>query len=313
MDKKLIVRLSNELGNQMFMYASSYAIARKLNRLLLIDNESAFLSRKNISKYGLGEFSISSKIADNENKYLGTKGYLKRKILKKIDLLKNNKSFFIEPRESNKITRFNKQIYNLNLSNSVYLEGYFETEKYFEDIKDIILKEFTFLRSEFYKKSMFFSILNKEDSVSICLRQNRFIEGKNQDNKSNRLKSEQFKNEQISYINKSIDYLKSMTKNPTFYLWSNDLKNIDISMFNSKITTVTHKEDFLSKVDQRSLDLFLISQCNHHVVIPSSFNWWGAWLSKREGKIICLPNDNLFSSFKVNNLDLWPVDWKVIS
>ena len=37
MDKKLIVRLSNELGNQMFMYASSYSIAKKLNRLLLID------------------------------------------------------------------------------------------------------------------------------------------------------------------------------------------------------------------------------------------------------------------------------------
>ena len=312
MDKKLIVRLSNELGNQMFMYASSYAIAKKLNRLLLVDDESAFLTRKNISKYGLGEFAISSKIANKENKFLGTKGYLKRKILKKIDLFKSSKSFFVEPKDTNKKTEFNDQIYNFKLSNNLYLEGYFESEKYFEDIKDNIHQEFTFLRREMYKKSMFFNILNNENSVSICLRQNRFIEGKNRNTEANRVKSEKFKKEQISYINKSIDYLKSIIKNPTFYLWSNDLKNIDITMFNSKVTKVTHKDEFLSKVDQRSLDLFLISQCNHHIVIPSSFNWWGAWLSQRIDKIICRPNENFFSNFKLNNRDFWPVHWRII-
>ena len=312
MDKKLIVRLSNELGNQMFMYASSYAIAKKLNRLLLVDDESAFLTRKNISKYGLGEFEISSKIANKENKFLGTKGYLKRKILKKIDLFKSSKSFFVEPKDKNKITEFNDQIYNFRLSNNLYLEGYFESEKYFEDIKDNIHQEFTFLRRDMYKKSMFFNILNNENSVSICLRQNRFIEGKNRNTEANKVKSEKFKKEQISYINKSIDYLKSMIKNPTFYLWSNDLKNIDITMFNSKVTKVTHKDEFLSKVDQRSLDLFLISQCNHHIVIPSSFNWWGAWLSQRVDKIICRPNENFFSNFKLNNRDFWPVHWRIV-
>ena len=39
MSNKLILRLSNEIGNQMFMYASSLAISKKLNRSLLIDNE----------------------------------------------------------------------------------------------------------------------------------------------------------------------------------------------------------------------------------------------------------------------------------
>ena len=312
MDKKIIVRLSNELGNQMFMYASSYAIAKKLNRILLVDDESAFLTRKNISKYGLGEFEISSKIANKENKFLGSKGYLKRKILKKIDLFKSSKSFFVEPKDTNKITEFNDQIYNFKLSNNLYLEGYFESEKYFEDIKDNIHQEFTFLRREMYKKSMFFNILNNENSVSICLRQNRFIEGKNRNTEANRVKSEKFKKEQINYINKSIDYLKSIIKNPTFYLWSNDLKNIDITMFNSKVTKVTHKDEFLSKVDQRSLDLFLISQCNHHIVIPSSFNWWGAWLSQRIDKIICRPNEKFFSNFKLNNRDFWPIHWRII-
>ena len=66
MKKKIIVRISNEIGNQLFMYASTFVIAKKLNRELLIDNETSFKSKKNISKYGLDNFNISSAIADDK-------------------------------------------------------------------------------------------------------------------------------------------------------------------------------------------------------------------------------------------------------
>ena len=91
MKKKIITRISNEIGNQLFMYASTFAIAKKLNRNLYIDNQSAFESRKNISTYALNNFNISSKIADDNYKFLGNRGYIKRKILKKIDIIKKEK------------------------------------------------------------------------------------------------------------------------------------------------------------------------------------------------------------------------------
>ena len=313
MDNKIIVRISNELGNQMFMYASCCGIAKNLKRLLLIDNESAFLSRKNISKYGLDGFNISCDIAGEEYKFLGLKGYLKRKILKICNFFIKKKIFYIEPKDSNKITKFNDKIYNLSLSNNIYLEGYFETEKYFNHIKENIQKEFIFLDAKKYEKSPFFKMLNEKNSVSICLRQNRFIEGKNRNNELNQNKSNLFRDEQINYINRSIDYIKKNAHNPSFYLWSNDLINLDISMFNCKITKVTHDNNFLSVIDKRILDLYLISQCNHHIVIPSSFNWWGAWLSQKNNKIICRPENSFFTNFKINNLDFWPSNWVNIS
>ena len=111
MDKKIILRTSNEIGNQMFMYASAFAIAKKLRRKLLIDNESAFKLRQNISSYGLSNFEITSEIAPKSLKFLNFNGYLKRKILKKIDFFKKKKSFFVEIKNKEKITSFSDKIF----------------------------------------------------------------------------------------------------------------------------------------------------------------------------------------------------------
>ena len=42
------------------------------------------LRPKNISKYGLNNFKISSAVANDEDKFLGLSGYIKRKILKRL-------------------------------------------------------------------------------------------------------------------------------------------------------------------------------------------------------------------------------------
>ena len=76
MSKNLIIRISNGLGNQLFMYASAYGMSKKLSRKLLIDNESSFKSTKNISDYLLNNFNITSEIASDKNKFKSLYGYL---------------------------------------------------------------------------------------------------------------------------------------------------------------------------------------------------------------------------------------------
>ena len=230
-NKKIIIRISNELGNQMFMYASALGIANKLDMNIIIDNESAYKSKKNISKYGLNNFSVTSVIAPDSKKFLGIYGYFKRKILKKINPYIKNKVIFIEPKNTEKITRYNEGIYNLKLSENVYVEGYFESEKYFVDIKDKISSEFKFLYEAKYQKSSYFNEINKLNSVSICLRQHRFTEGINRNNELNKKKSVKYSNEQIEYINQSISYIQKNVQKPTFFIWSNDLIGLKDSVF----------------------------------------------------------------------------------
>ena len=46
MNNKIIVRVAEGLGNQMFMYANAYSLAVKNQCALLIDDESGFYKKK---------------------------------------------------------------------------------------------------------------------------------------------------------------------------------------------------------------------------------------------------------------------------
>ncbi len=303
MKNKLILRLSNNLGNQMFMYASSYAFSKKLNRDFYIDNESSFKVYKNRhTKYNLNLFEISAKLASEDLKYIGIFGNLKRKLYKRLDIYKKNKLFYSELKKEGKTTFYNTDFIKKNYHNNLFVEGYFESEKYFIKYKEEILKEFTFKHKNEYLKNPIYKNIKNSNSVCICLRQNRFSEGKRQISTENTVNSETFSKEQSRYIMKCISIIESKIQNPKFFLWSNDYSKIFDYLPNKNKFTIVNS----NRVD---LDLFLMTQAKHYVVIPSSFNWWGCWLSDNENKIVYRPSDRFFSNYKTNNVDFWPETW----
>ena len=66
--------------------------------------------------------------------------------------------------------------------------------------------------------------------------------------------------------------------------------------------------EHLNIEDGQRLIKDISKHCKYFIVSPSTFSWWGAWLSKRKGKI-CVRPKNLNVS---NNKDFWPKDWKSI-
>ena len=286
MKNKLIVRLSNNLGNQMFMYASAYVFAKKLNRDFFYDDETAYQS-SNLYKYNLDIFKISSTKAPNNLKFLNKSGYIKRKFLKYFDNFYSSKMFYVEPRDRNKNTSFNDKILSGNFRDKLFVEGHFESEKYFNSHIKEIKSEFSFKNYKSFENNQIFNSIKNSESVSICIRQNRFSERKRAITSKDDENSLIFTKDQVKYIEKSINLIKSKVTNPKFFLWSNDLNKVDY-------------------------DLFLMSQSKHSIVIPSSFNWWGAWLGKSSKSIVVRPSNDHFSNFNVNNKDFWPKDWLVV-
>jgi hypothetical protein len=60
-----------------------------------------------------------------------------------------------------------------------------------------------------------------------------------------------------------------------------------------------------TKKDKILTDFYLLTQCKNFIVGPSTFNWWGAWLSDQKNKI-CIRPKNINPS---NNKDFWPENW----
>ena len=303
MKNKLIVRLSNNLGNQMFMYASAYVFAKKLNRDFFYDDETAYQS-SNLYKYNLDIFKISSTKAPDNLKFLNKSGYIKRKFLKYFDNFYSSKMFYVEPRDRNKNTSFNDKILSGNFRDKLFVEGHFESEKYFNSHIDEIKSEFSFKNYKSFENNQTFKDIKNSESISICIRQNRFSERKRAITSKDDENSLIFTKDQVKYIEKSINLIKSKVTNPKFFLWSNDLKGLNNYFPDNQFTFVsTNKVDY---------DLFLMSQSKHSIVIPSSFNWWGAWLGKSSKSIVIRPSNDHFSNFNVNNKDFWPKDWLVV-
>ena len=139
--KKVIVRLGNGLGNQLFTYAAAYSFAKKNNAELQVDDESGFHKRY---KYELHNFNICAPIAGRKHKFLGLSGRFKRKILIKLSKFNPNIKFLIETKDKDKLSYYNPEQLNVDFRKNLYFEGYFQSEKYFKSNIIDLLKDLTF-------------------------------------------------------------------------------------------------------------------------------------------------------------------------
>ena len=300
--KKIIVRLGNGLGNQLFTYAAAYSFAKKINARLYVDDESGFYKRH---KYELHNFNISSPITNQSDKFLGFFGRLKRKIF--IKFVKK-KLFLIEKKKNNKLTSYDPKQFNINFKKKIYFEGYFQSEKYFQSHIDKIKEEFSFKDDIKNQNIEIANEIKKNNSVSIHLRQDKYLFDEGHKN-LNQLKKEFF-DYTMSIIKKGINFFDEELENPKYYVWSDNFKEISNIFPSNKFTLI----DINLKRDP-AYDLYLMSLCKHFILSPSTMHYWAAFLSKNVGKICLSPtytiNKNGYYGFS-NNKDIKPTWWKDI-
>ena len=302
MKKKIITKISEGLGNQLFMYANSYSLCKKNNFDHYIDTLSGYYQKKHIYDFVLDRFSISALKASKEFSFENPYKNLLKRILIFIDKFSKNKKFYFEKKDSNKVSEYSPLNFD-KAYNHFFIDGNFESEKYFIDYRNDLLNEFDIKNKDQFSDNKYLDIIKKHNVVSICVRQNRFSERVNNKFSSENLnKSLLFVKETINYINKAIEYFNKRIDNPKYLIWSNDFDNLDKYFDTKKFIFVINSEDKVLT------DFFLLTQCRYFIVGPSTFHWWGAWLSNFDDKICVRPN-NLNPS---NNKDFWPEKWTII-
>ena len=127
------IKLSGGLGNQMFQFATGFAIAKKKNVRLSLDLKY-INKRKLFNGFELQKiFNIYSKVSFL-NKTLSFKSINFTEILNRIDTTFYN---FKEP-------HFHYTSNILNLPKHSFLDGYWQSEYYFNEFAEKIREDFTF-------------------------------------------------------------------------------------------------------------------------------------------------------------------------
>ena len=190
----------------------------------------------------------------------------------------------------------------------MYIEGYFQSEKYYKWSLQSLLKEFSFKKNIMNQKVETIKKLKESNSVSIHLRQNKFLKDEKHRN-LNTLNLE-FINNNVSLIKKGIKYFDNKLDNPQYFLWSNNFSDVKSLLPTNRITFM---DENLNK--DPAYDLYLMSLCKHFILSPSTMHYWAALLSKNKEKICIGPtkikNTSGYYGFS-NNEDIKPDWWQEI-
>jgi hypothetical protein len=161
----VIVKLMGGLGNQMFQYAAARRLAHFNNTNLKIDLSwfDNICEVDSSREYALDKFAIQENFATREEVEALTvrkQGFIEQLITKAMGRKPGAAPSYIRE----KYFHFDPAI--LNLFDNVYLDGYWQSEKYFAEIEDIIRKEFTVKTDQAGQNRELANLVASCDSVS---------------------------------------------------------------------------------------------------------------------------------------------------
>ncbi len=234
------------LGNQMFLYATAKAYALRFNKETYLSRENAIIRTI---------FPLPDKQPEqNEFIYANFKNAVGKELFS---------------------TNASQKCYNCFKDPSLmHITGYTQSYDNFEDYEDEIAKIFTFPPFQNPKNVALAQELAAQNSVSIHVRLGDYI----------RIKYPTLSHSY--YYTNAINYIKKHVKNPKFYIFTNDPKNLNkylkLDIPHTVVTWNTGKNSFR--------DMQLMSLCKHNIIANSTFSWWAAFLNANPDKIVISPD-----------------------
>lgn len=288
----VVVKLLGGLGNQMFQYSTGRAVAHRARTELLLD-VSGF-AHYDLRRYELDEWAIRARVASPEE--LAHAGVAARS---PTWLSRISTALLPTPSVNRfKETSFGYDAGILKVAPPAYLEGYWQSDRYFSDVAELLRREFV-LKQAFDASNQDISARILEAgarAVSLHVRRGDYV--------SNPQTTRYHGVCPLAYYVTAVNYISERVSNPHFFVFSDDLEwarenlNLDYAM-----TLVD-----VNGSDRSAWDMALMMACRHHVIANSSFSWWGAWLNPNADKIVVAPK-RWFAGASHDTSDLIPASW----
>lgn len=289
-NKMVIVKLQGGLGNQLFQYAAGRAVAHRNDVPLKLD--IGWFESNLQRKFRLDRFNISATIATHEEvaKSAGLApartrqkvwGRLHRRLPYRWRSVIREPHYQFEPK-------------SLLANGNSHLIGYWQSEKYFTDIEDILREELTLKAAPDSDNEAALSRIHQTESVSLHVRRQDYVSNPNQ---THALCSP-------AYYHAATEKLTQEVRQPHFFVFSDDMEWARQRIrLECPVSYVTHNGG-----NREYEDLRLMSSCKHHIMANSTFSWWGAWLNPNAQKTVVAPR-RWFNDPRRDTRDLLPDAW----
>ncbi|MFZ0960201.1 MAG: alpha-1,2-fucosyltransferase [Terriglobia bacterium] len=285
------VKLTNGLGNQMFQYALGRTIAQRRGTSLALDVSSYRYDKSR--EYSLGIFKIAQKFGDfphlgrvrSLGQGLRLPGFafnLGRVRIPGYAYVVTEKTFAFDPTV-------------LDAPRNVWLDGFWQSEKYFKEIAPIIREDFA-LHSTDAKVQKLAERIQSSESVCINVRRGDYVTSPDMKALLGFVGA--------GYYAESMKIIHARVKNPAVFVFSDEIDwCTDNLRFDCPATFVGHEY-----AGEKFRDyLYLMTLCKHFIIPNSTFGWWAAWLSNSKG-IVVAPK-KWFNKTEMDTGDLIPAGW----
>lgn len=177
-----------------------------------------------------------------------------------------------------------------------YLDGYWQSEKYFADATAVLRDDFAFRQPMSEVNAAWAERIARCMAISLHVRRGDYVS----DPKTRGILGPC----SLDYYRSAVCYVAERVATPKFFVFSDDIAwardHLDIDF---PCHYIDHNRGAESYNDMR-----LMSLCRHHILANSSFSWWGAWLNPSAGKIVVAPK-RWFAGGERRVDDLIPQAW----
>ncbi len=291
----IISQVIGGLGNQMFQYAAGRSLSLKNSTPFALDvtGFEGYSLHQGFELHNVFSAPITLASQSDRDRLLGwRRSPLVRRLLARLPAtLGADPHFAQEP-------HFGYWHALQGFGPNTYLAGYWQSERYFENVAGQIRADFTFRTP--------LSGRNAELAQEICSTQAVSLHVRRGDYANDAKTKSTHGLCSLDYYRAAIDQIATFVPKPVFFIFSDDIPWVKGNL------EMTFNHHFIENNQGEASynDMHLMSLCRHHVIANSSFSWWGAWLNPSADKTVVAPQKWFAGSQSVE--DLFPAGWVLL-
>lgn len=298
---KVVLQLFGGLGNQMFQYAAARALASRNNAELALDTWSGFVRDKQYRRnYELGSLQISARRAEPVERipfWLDRVSNTALRHLPRLDRTPRPPRLVSGRNLREPAPHFFPSVLDTPLTRDTWMTGYWQSPRYFDGIKEQIVEEFRPPTPTLPKVLELGIRMKRRPSVAVCIRLYEESLSPGGQSSDGSLKT-------VQDVNIAIMKMVELVPNADWYVFCTHraefLRNLTGA---ANCTLITADGGFGGTLDS----LWMMAQCQHHILTNSTYYWWGAWLAENIGNSC---EHHIFAADNFINRDSLPAHWQ---